>query len=124
VSFAWTAKAAVAPAKLTEFLGKMEIKKRPTSRRIEDLPHLYLVSTVAKELWEVKRVFARVAGQFPVIRRIRSWQITATQIGSKDYFRVADHPPKIVEEFPKYIKRIEILTAKPSAYIDLPHLWT
>src|SRR5713226_9972834 len=51
----WTAKTAAAPAKMTEFLGKVEIKKRQTSRRIEDVPHFYLVSTVAKELWGVKR---------------------------------------------------------------------
>jgi hypothetical protein len=28
----------------------------------------------------------------PVIRLTRSWQLTAGQIGSNDYFRVADHP--------------------------------
>jgi hypothetical protein len=34
------------------------IKKRQTSRRIEDIPRSYLVSIVAKGLWRVKRFLA------------------------------------------------------------------
>ncbi len=44
-------------------------EKRQTSRRIEDVPHSYLLSIVARELWGVKRFLRPMMGQFP------SWRL-------------------------------------------------
>src|SRR6266567_5425981 len=43
---------------------------------------------------EVRRARAGsgVVGQSPITWLIRSWQLLPRHLGSKDYFRVADHP--------------------------------
>ena len=53
----------------TQLPETVEKEKRQTSRPIEDVPHSYLLSIVARELWGVKRFLRPMMGQFP------SWRL-------------------------------------------------